>query len=326
MIRIYGTLGPASESKEILKEMLRAGMTGIRLNLSHSMLAEAAADLDALRAAEKETGIPSELLIDLQGPEVRIGKLPKPLELEIGSSVKFGEEIPVPLAVLQALQPGQKLLLDDGKLLLEMVTETEAKVLRGGMLASRKSLAIEGVDLHLPALTDEDRVNLSHAAEFGVTAVMQPFVRGAEDLVTLRKALDDAGGSHIKIFAKVENQSGVQHLPELLPHCDEIIIARGDLGNAVTLLQLPAVQKEIAAICRRAGKPFLVVTQLLASMEHAPIPTRAEVSDIFNAVQDGADSLMLTGETAVGAYPVDSIRWLRDAADAAEDYRNEKTR
>ena len=326
MIRVYGTLGPACGKQGILTEMLCAGMTGVRLNLSHIMLKDAASDLYALRAAEAASGMQSELLIDLQGPEVRIGALPKPLELASGSTVKMGEVIPVSQTVLDALRPGQKVLLDDGKLLLEMTTATEAAVIRGGTLLSRKSLAIEGVDLHLPALTAEDRINLSQAAEYGVTAVMQPFVRDAEDLITLRHALDAADGAHIRIMAKIENRSGIEHLPELLDHCDEIIIARGDLGNAVTLLQLPSVQKDVAAVCGDAGKPFLVVTQLLASMEHAPIPTRAEVSDIFNAVLDGADSLMLTGETAVGDYPVESIRWLRNAADAAEQYRNEKTR
>lgn len=326
MIRVYGTLGPACADQGILTEMLRAGMTGIRLNLSHILLKDAAPELKLLREAEAETGIPSELLIDLQGPEVRIGKLCEPLELTEGSTVTMDVTIPVPQAVLAVLQPGQKLLLDDGKLLLKMETKTEATVIRGGILASRKSLAIEGVDLHLPPLTQEDLINLEQAAEFGVTAVMQPFVRGAEDLITLRNALDAAGGENIRIFAKIENRSGIAHLAELLPHCDEIIIARGDLGNAVTLLQLPAVQKEISTACREAGKPFLVVTQLLASMEQAQIPTRAEISDIFNAVQDGADSLMLTGETAVGAYPVDSIRWLRNAADIAEAYKNKKTR
>lgn len=326
MIRVYGTLGPACGETDILAKMLDAGMTGIRLNLSHIMLEDADSELEMLRAAEAETGIRSELLIDLQGPEVRIGKLSAPLALTEGSTVTMGEEIPVPQAVLDVLQPGQKLLLDDGKLLLEMTTATTAKVVRGGTLASRKSLAIAGIDLHLPALTQEDHINLAHASEYGVTAVMQPFVRGEADLIALRNALDASGGRQIQILAKIENQAGIERLPELLPHCDEIIIARGDLGNAVTLPQLPMVQKEISAVCLEAEKPFLVVTQLLASMEHAQIPTRAEVSDIFNAVLDGANALMLTGETAIGDYPIDSIRWLRNTADLAEQYRNKKTR
>ncbi len=326
MIRIYGTLGPACADASILAEMLRAGMNGIRLNLSHIMLSDAADQIEALHRAERETGIQAELLIDLQGPEVRIGKLPEPLMLAEGNTVSMGENIPVSEAVLDALEPGQQLLLDDGKLLLEMVSNRTAIVRRGGVLQSRKSLAISGADLHLPALTQDDLENLRHMSEFGVTGVMQPFVRGPEDLIALRSALDTSGGQHVQIFAKIENQQGMAHLESLFSHADEIIIARGDLGNAVTLCGLPAAQKEIAARCQMAKQPFLVVTQLLATMEHSKVPTRAEVSDVFNAVLDGADSLMLTGETAVGDYPVESIRWLRQAADAAEAYIEKQPR
>lgn len=324
MTRIYGTFGPSCTEQRILSDMLRAGMTGIRVNLSHTMLTDASESIHALRAAEQETGIPSELLIDLQGPEVRIGALSAPLELTEGAEVTLGEDIPLAKAVLEALEPGQQLLLDDGKLLLEMQTSRNAIVRRGGILTSRKSLAIIGLELQLPALTAEDRTNLRHAAAFGVTGVMQPFVRGAEDLIALRNALDSSGGQNIQIMAKIENQSGIDNLQALLPYCDEIIIARGDLGNAVTLTGLPAAQKEIAAVCRAANKPFLVVTQLLASMEYAPVPTRAEVSDIFNAVLDGASSLMLTGETAVGKHPIEAIRWLKTVSESAEKFRNDQ--
>ena len=323
MIQIYGTLGPACAEEKTLAAMLRAGMTGVRLNLSHTMLTDAAVEIAALRSAERETGKTAQLLIDLQGPEVRIGKLKAPLALRDGDGVTMGDEIPVPAEVLEALKPGRRLLLDDGKLLLEMETESRAKILRGGILTSRKSLAVENVDLHLPALTEDDLINLGNAVSFGVTGVMQPFVRGAEDLITLRRALDAAGGEAIRIFAKVENQAGMAHLPELLPHTDEIVIARGDLGNAMPLWELPGAQKSIAAVCRDAGIPFLVVTQMLASMEHAAVPTRAEVSDIFNAVLDGAGSLMLTGETAVGEYPVEAIRWMARTAAAAEAFRDQ---
>ena len=320
MTQIYGTLGPACADASILAEMFKAGMNGVRLNLSHIMLTEAAEMFASLRAAEKATGIRTELLIDLQGPEVRIGKLQAPLVLVEGETISFGTDIPVSDDVLSALELGQQLLLDDGKLLLEMTTSRTAIIRRGGILQSQKSLAICGVDLHLPALTQDDLENLRHAADFGVSAVMQPFVRGPEDLITLRNALDACGGRNIRIFAKIENQQGMAHLEDLFPHSDEIIIARGDLGNAVTLCSLPAAQKEIAARCRKANQPFLVVTQLLASMEHAQVPTRAEVSDIFNAVLDGANALMLTSETAVGKYPVEAVMVLTNVAHEAECY------
>ena len=174
-----------------------------------------------------------------------------------------------------------------------------------------------------PTLTEEDLQNLQLAGACGVTGVMLPFVRGAEDIRTLRRALEQAGAGQIRIFAKIESLAGVQALPEFLPLVDEVVIARGDLGNAMPLWELPAVQKRIEAQCRKAGKPFMVVTQMLASMEQNPVPTRAEVSDIFNAVADGAAAVMVTGETAVGKWPVEVIRYLSNTVQAAERFLQE---
>ena len=176
--------------------------------------------------------------------------------------------------------------------------------------------------LRLPPLTESDRRNLALAKDYGVTGVMQPFVRCREDLDALREALNGHGGEAIRIFAKIENREGVARLSELMPAADEIVIARGDLGNSGPLWELPALQKRIASACRRAEKPFMVVTQMLASMERNPVPTRAEVNDIFNAVLDGAASVMVTGETAVGAWPVETIRYLTRTAREAEGYHN----
>ena len=189
------------------------------------------------------------------------------------------------------------------------------------MLLSRKSVAIPGRELWLPALSEIDRENLRAAKEYGVTGVMQPFVRSREDLEAVRAELEENGCSGVRLFAKIENRVGLEKLEELLPACDEIVIARGDLGNAVPLWELPRVQKEMAALCRKHRKPFMVVTQMLASMEHSPVPTRAEVSDIFNAVLDGAASVMVTGETAAGEHPVEVIRYLVATAREAEIYR-----
>lgn len=172
-------------------------------------------------------------------------------------------------------------------------------------------------------MTAQDRENLALAPSCGVTAVMQPFVRSADDLKAVRAAMNECGGTDIRLFAKIENRRGMDALAELLPHADEIVIARGDLGNAVPLWELPAVQKRIAARCRENGTPFMVVTQMLASMEHSRVPTRAEMSDIFNAVLDGAASVMVTGETAAGEYPADVIRYLALAAHAAETFLKE---
>lgn len=329
MMRYYGTLGPACAQLTTLEALLRAGMTGCRLNLSHGGLRKYGSWLQLLRQAERNTGRPVELLIDLQGPELRVGVLESETALQKNSEILLGKDgIPVPDIVLEVLKPGQKILVDDGALQLEaqrsMIGGWRCRVMRGGVLRSRKSLALEGEMPRLPTLTAEDLDNLSLASELGVGSVMLPFVRDREDLRTLRRALQDAGAARVEIFAKIENPAGVAALPQLLDEADHIVIARGDLGSNLPLTQLPAVQKRIAAQCRATGKPFMVVTQLLHSMERSAVPTRAEVSDIFNAVLDGAASLMLTGETAAGTYPVQAMEYLTETAQQALAYLKEE--
>ena len=317
-MEFYGTIGPACASADCLRRMTEAGMTGIRLNLSHGTL-DSQRDKTALI---HQAGI-SQLLIDLQGPELRIGDLAGPLELPEGAELRLGRGgVPYPAALIAAVRKGQKLLLDDGKMEAEVEQAQPEHLLctvrRGGVLRSRKSLAAPGVVLHTPTLTAEDRQNLEQARQYGVTGVMLPFVRGAEDLLTLRDVLEKLGIGDIRIFAKIENREGVQALTGLLPYVDEVVIARGDLGNAMPLWELPAVQKYIAGVCRSSDVPFMVVTQLLDSMQTRAVPTRAEVCDVYNAALDGASSLMLTGETAVGQYPVEAMGVLVKTARQAE--------
>jgi pyruvate kinase len=328
MVDIYGTLGPQCSTKEILIKMFDAGMTGVRLNLSHISLHHAAQQIETLHTAAEACGKTAQLLIDMQGPELRIGVLETPVSLSEGETAELGKGgIPIPELVLPALAPRQKVLLDDGKILLEVFSVGEegasAQILRGGTLSSRKSIALPGSALHPPTMTEVDRENISLAMQYGVTSVMQPFVRDRKDLDTVRAALDEAGGSSIKLFAKIENMEGVSNLDDLIPACDEIVIARGDLGNAMPLWELPRVQKFISEKCSKANRKFMVVTQMLASMEHNAVPTRAEVSDIFNAVCDGAASVMVTGETAVGEHPVEVIRFLANTAREAQCYLQE---
>ena len=247
----YGTIGPACADVKLLQQMVEAGMTGIRMNLSHGPLA---AHKDWLVMLHK-AGV-KKLLIDLQGPELRIGRLPQPLSLTAGQTVRLGAQgIPCPAALVQGVQPGQELLLDDGKLLARVDTaEPEAlvcTVVRGGVLQSRKSLAAPGADIQMPTLTTEDKENLAIAADCGVTGVMLPFVRGAADIRNLRQALAEAGAPGLKILAKIENLAGVQALPDFLPLVDEVVIARGDLGNAMPLWELPPLPE--AAFCRLPG-------------------------------------------------------------------------
>ena len=324
-IEIYGTIGPRCSDAETLTAMFEAGMTGVRLNLSHVTLPHAAGQIENLHRAAANCGKRAQLLIDMQGPELRIGALPSPFTLREGDFTVLGKGgIPVPALLFSFLRPGQEVLLDDGKLLLEIRSvdqdSASAEVLRGGLLQSRKSIALPGLSIHTPTMTETDRENIRLAKDYGVTGVMQPFVRDRQDLETVRAALDASGAREIRLFAKIENREGLSNLSELIPACDEIVIARGDLGNAMPLWDLPRAQKEIETQCREAGRPFMVVTQMLASMEHSPVPTRAEVSDIFNAVCDGAASVMVTGETAVGDHPVEAIRYLANTAASALRY------
>lgn len=338
-VKIYGTIGPACLDVDIIGQMFRAGMTGMRLNLSHTSLKDASEMIDLYHRASMEAGISSpDLLIDMQGPELRIGNLEGTLMLADGDKVCLGPGgIPVPDAVLPYLIPGQSVLMDDGKILLEVTSEdaeglkTEGSsasvclctVLRGGKLEARKSIALPGKEIRTPVLTRQDMENLINAPDYGVTGIMQPFVRSREDLLEVRKAMEETGCSHLSLLAKIENMSGVERIRDYLDLADEIVIARGDLGNSMPLWELPRVQKEISDICNEAQVPFMVVTQMLASMETRPVPTRAEVSDIFHAVTDGASSIMVTGETAVGDYPVEVIRYLANTAQQAGIYIKE---
>jgi len=322
----YGTLGSACRDEQTIFALFQAGMTGARLNLSHTTLAQCEELLNgAYWPAARRAGIKARLIVDLQGPELRIGRLDKPVHLRQGELSVFGRGgIPIPDEVLKAARTGDQISLDDSALLVQVErTEREClscRVLRGGILDSRKSLTILGVQTHAPTLTPEDLENLSQAGRYGVTDVLQPFVRGREDVQILRKTLQEFGLEHVRIMAKIENQQGLDHLEEIAAEADVICIARGDLGNSMPLWELPPVQRRISRHCVSVGRSFFVVTQLLWSMQERAVPTRAEVSDIYHAVLDGSDALMLTGETAIGAHPVQAMEYLvRTARRAMED-------
>ena len=322
-MEFYGTLGTACADAETLSALFAAGMTGARLNLSHTGLAACAGLLqDTYWPCAKQAGVRAHLIVDLQGPELRVGKLDAPMDFPEGKLVVLGQGgAPIPQAVLDCARVGHEISLDDSALLVRVESHfghsMACRVLRGGLLKSRKSLSVLGVQPDTPTLTDEDLANLDLAAEMGVTHILQPFVRGKEDLDNVRAALDTRGLGHVKIMAKIENQMGLDHLDEIISHADQICIARGDLGNSMPLWELPRVQKDIAGRCVAAGREFCLVTQLLWSMEQRAVPTRAEVLDIYNGVLDGASSLMLTGETAVGKYPVQTMEYLVKTAHTA---------
>lgn len=361
--QIFGTFGPACDSEEVLKKMIEAGMTGIRLNLSHITLADSADYLNAYQRAAKSCGLEPQLLIDMRGPELRVGSMEISLMLEekmtnlllcsLEDYVMFKDAscfIPVPKEVLAVLEIGDEILLDDGKLLLRVEGQGEinditqgndglaevtkrlqvidsehitnfvrVQVLRGGLLQSGKSIKVVGKHVSMPPLTQHDIENIKLAKQYGVTALMQPFVLSGEDLKYVRSVLKEYGAEQVQIFAKIENLMGVENLENIIPEADVIIIARGDLGNDMPLWELPRVQKQIENTCKKYQKPYIVVTQMLASMEEHPVPTRAEVSDIYHAVYHGAWGVMLTGETAVGKYPVEAIRYMTNTAAQATE-------
>ena len=337
--------------------MIKAGMTGMRLNLSHTTLEKSKDYIENYKEAAENQGVTPQILIDMQGPELRVGDMNECF-LENGDMVrlkKVGQyicheknaccqyeksesdfakdgnadwqvrkEIPVPDAVISALKIGNEVLLDDGKIKLcieeVILGSVSAKVLVGGVLKPHKSIKIVDVNVEMPVLTEHDIRNLRKAREFGVTALMQPFVFSGEDLKKVHDVLKAENITDIQIFAKIENRIGVENLETILPQTDLVVIARGDLGNDMPLWELPAVQKKIEHICKKHQKPYMVVTQMLASMEQNPVPTRAEVSDIFHAVYHGAKAVMVTGETAVGKYPVEVIRYLANTAREAEAF------
>lgn len=361
--KVYGTIGPACCDTDTLVRLFEKGMTGIRINLSHTSLKDASTWIDniqtAYRSVCKETEKP-DILMDLRGPELRIGRLTadcKIRENDILTLVKDGQEhvpdstevpvsvskdipasvlkkIPVPGLILPHLKTGQEILVDDGKVLLvveeltlagnKSINGVKCRVLQGDVIKSGKSIALPGIRIASQTLTDSDRENIAAAKEHGITGVMLPFVRNREDLMNLKEELNKVGAEEIRIFAKIENMEGVSQLPELFLYCDEIVIARGDLGNALPLWKLPVLQEQIARRCKAVGKPFMVVTEMLASMEQKAVPTRAEVSDIFRAVESGAASVMLTGETAAGKYPVEAMTYLVNTVKETEEFRKAK--
>ncbi len=331
MTEIYGTLGPACTGQDTLEQMFRAGLTGMRLNLSHTGLAESKSLIENFKRAADVVGVKPQLLIDMQGPELRIGsledmQLQKDMQVLLATDKQIEDAvvIPVPETVLQAMGIGDEVLLNDGRIALTVWEKSEeyvrAVVQRGGILSGHKSIKIIGKDVELPVLTPHDIENIRMAKEYGVTGLMQPFVKDGADLVQVREVLKAHDADHIKIFAKIENMVAVKHLDSIIQEADVIIIARGDLGNDMELWELPAVQKDIEEVCNKAGKPFVVVTQMLASMETNPVPTRAEVSDIFNAVADGAYGVRITGESAVGKYPVEAVKYLANTAGQAQKW------
>ncbi|MGM9913216.1 pyruvate kinase [Floccifex sp.] len=283
-LEIYGTLGPSCCEKEVISKLFKKGMTGMRLNLSHTSLKQASDWIHEFSLAAKENNIEADLLIDMQGPELRIGEIEK--QLNVNDIVSIDD-----LAIPNYL-----------------------KVIQPGLLKSHKSIALPNITIERDTLTKQDKENIKDALEFGVTGLMQPFVRNVQDLMNVKKEIED---KNIKIYAKIENIQGLLQLDDLIDQCDQIVIARGDLANSVGIINLPSAQKYIEDHCKAKNRDYMVVTEMLHSMIKNPTPTRAEVSDIYHAVYNGAKSIMLTAETAMGSYPVEAMEVFVGVANSA---------
>ena len=335
--KIVATLGPASDSPDGLRLLLAAGVDAVRLNLSHGTHEEHAERAWLVREIASQLGRPVALIADLQGPKLRIGDLPEPVVLRKGEEVTVcaeeaaqNGELPVAPAVIgDVLQPGHDVLIDDGlvRLRVDEVSGGRARcaVLVGGPVGSHKGVNLPGVPLPIPSITKKDSDDLEWALHTGVDFVALSFVRSARDVRDLRGIIEQHG-SHAHVIAKIEKAEAVDALDEVLGETDAVMVARGDLGVEIGAALVPLLQKRIILKSLERGKPVITATQMLESMVHSAEPTRAEASDVANAILDGTSAVMLSGETAVGEYPVEAVAYMDRIARAVEPsmgYRHE---
>jgi pyruvate kinase len=338
--KIVATIGPATRSPDMVAALIESGMDGARLNLSHGTHEDHARTAELVREAEREGGRPIALIADLQGPKLRVSTLNGDVHLAEGDSVVVAgedvaqdDDLPVSPAVLgSVLQPGNDVLIDDGhiRLRVERVERGRARceVVVGGVVSSNKGVNLPGIPLPIPSLTRKDLDDLEAALGFGVDYVALSFVRSGADVKALR-TLIEARGSHAWVIAKIEKAEAVAALDEVLAESHAVMVARGDLGVEIGAAEVPLLQKRIIVRALEYGKPVITATQMLESMIHSPEPTRAEASDVANAILDGTSAIMLSGETAVGGYPIDAVRVMDRIALAVEPslgYRHETPR
>ncbi|MWC27085.1 pyruvate kinase [Paenibacillus sp. MMS18-CY102] len=330
--KIVCTMGPACEAVDTLKEMMNEGMNVARLNMAHGELEDHSDRIAKIREAAAATGANVSILMDIKGPEIRIGKLKEAsYELKAGNKLALvteeqlgdGEKLWVNYADLpKVMEPGGVILLDDGLIELRVdsvdATNVYCTIINGGVIKPRKGVNLPGVRTTLPGVTDRDVKHIEFGIGEGVDIVAASFVRRAEDVLEIRRLLEEGGAGHIQIVSKIENQEGVENLDAIIEASDGIMVARGDLGVEIPVEDVPLIQKEMIDKCNAAGKPVIVATHMLESMQVNPRPTRAEVTDVANAVLQGTDAVMLSGETAAGKYPVESIRTMSTIAIKAE--------
>lgn len=323
LTKIICTIGPATASSETMARLARAGMNVARLNMSHGDHESHGQVIRQIKNLNKKLNHPVAILMDLQGPEIRTGELPESLNMNVGDIFTFtvtpatdAEEHTVHVNyrdMARDLSPGDRITVDNGLINLEVLSIEEGRlkcrVLEGGQLGSRKHINLPGVRVNLPSITEKDKKDIRFAVENDLDFVALSFARRAEDVLEARQIIEDLDG-HAQIIAKIENQEGVDNFREILNVCDGVMVARGDLGVEIDIEELPIVQRQMVQSCVLAGKPVIVATHLLESMIENPMPTRAEATDVANAIYEQADCVMLSGETATGKYPVKCVQML----------------
>lgn len=329
--KIVCTLGPSSSSEEQIKSLMQAGMNIARLNFSHGTHEEHLVVINRLKKVRAELGQPLAIMLDNKGPEVRIGKMAEPIEVKKGEQYELvatsssSKQIPIaPFEVLLHLKEGTKILFNDGYVISHVISVDKDKVTveieNEGELSSNKGVNVPGVSLNLPILTEKDIADIKFGCEHEVNLLAASFIRSSEHVMKIKKFLKEFGGPDILVIAKIENHEGINNFDTILQVADGIMVARGDLGVEVPLSQVPRLQKEMIRKCFTAGKPAITATQMLESMIHNPRPTRAEVSDVANAIYDSTSCVMLSGESAVGQYPVEATRVLTQIIKDTEAY------
>ncbi len=340
--KIIATIGPASNSKEKIMALALAGVRIFRLNFSHGDASKFVDIIQYIREVEAESRIPLTIMQDLSGPKIRLGTLQgegsittcKGTRLLLGPSAQYTTEMPyLPFdhtIILESLEENDRLVLADGALQFHVVERRPDNLIvleanNNGIITSRKGLALPGKTTKMPALTEKDRADLAQGLLLGVDAVAISYVQTPEDVIETKNIIL-AAGKNIPVVVKLERQGAVDRLDEILRETDIVMVARGDLGVECPLPMLPAIQKRIIRACNKASKPVIVATQMLLSMVNSPAPTRAETTDVANAVLDGADCVMLSEETAMGNYPVETVAYMREITKQAEELIEERTK
>ena len=333
--KIICTVGPATGSYDGIQRLYDAGMSVVRLNMSHASQAEATEIIHWVKTLNRKVQYPMPIMLDTQGPEIRTGTMPEPLQLRAGQTVFLDTEphaegnapsIEVNYPELtQAVATGDRVRLDNGLINVRVVSKTpgrlECHVIDGGELGSRKHVNLPGIEVKLASITAKDREDIAFGVDQEIDFIALSFVRSAADIAELRELLGPRASRSIQVIAKIENTEGVRNAEEIARAADGVMVARGDLGIETDIATLPIVQRRLLEICARLGKRCIVATHLMESMIENPIPTRAEVTDVANAVYEGADAIMLSGETSVGAYPYRCVEQLANIAQASERQR-----